>query len=268
MDFRIDHDYHIHSYISDCSSDPEQSMDRILKYGMDNGFKHICITDHFWDSAVSGANDWYKPQNYDHIKQCLPLPQDEKTKFHFGCEAEVDMNNRIGISDELIDKFEFIIISTTHMHMTGFTVDEKDSSVERRAFLYLERIRKLMEKDLPFEKIGVAHPTCAEVYRKDNFSDHLEMFDILTDDELKCVYTLIAKKKAGFEINIPFHLYKTDEERQKAIRPYILAKECGCKFYLGSDAHHPDALDSAYDNFSLITELIGLDEEDKFRIFK
>ena len=152
--------------------------------------------------------------------------------------------------------------------MTGFTVDEKDSSVERRAFLYLDRIRKLMEKDLPFEKVGVAHPTCAEVYRKDNFSDHLEMFDILTDDELKCVYTLIAKKKAGFEINIPFHLYKTDEERRKAIRPYKLAKECGCKFYLGSDAHHPDALDGAYDNFSKIVNLIGLTEEDKFRVFE
>ena len=81
------------------------------------------------------------------------------------------------------------------------------------------------------------------------------MFDILSDNELKEVYTLIANKKAGFEINMPFHLYKTDEERTKAIRPYILAKECGCKFYLGSDAHHPDALDGAYDNFSKIVKL-------------
>ena len=178
------------------------------------------------------------------------------------------MNNRIGISDKLIDNFEFIIISTTHMHMTGFTVDEKDSSAERRAYLYLDRIRKLMEKDLPFEKIGVAHPTCAEVYRKDKFSDHLEMFDILSDNELKEVYTLIANKKAGFEINMPFHLYKTDEEKQKAIRPYRLAKECGCKFYLGSDAHHPDALDRAYENFSEIVNLIELKEESKFKIFK
>ena len=32
MKFRIDHDLHIHSLLSECSSDPEQTTENILKY--------------------------------------------------------------------------------------------------------------------------------------------------------------------------------------------------------------------------------------------
>ena len=36
MSFSIDHDYHIHSVLSACSNDPEQSTQNILQYALDN----------------------------------------------------------------------------------------------------------------------------------------------------------------------------------------------------------------------------------------
>ncbi|MBP3370026.1 MAG: PHP domain-containing protein [Clostridia bacterium] len=57
MKYAIDHDYHIHSMLSSCSNDPEQSTERILQYAKENGLKKICITDHFWDERVDGASD-------------------------------------------------------------------------------------------------------------------------------------------------------------------------------------------------------------------
>ena len=51
-EFLIDHDYHIHSYISPCSGDPGQTPAYIAKYAADHGITDICLTDHFWDERA------------------------------------------------------------------------------------------------------------------------------------------------------------------------------------------------------------------------
>ena len=47
MKYIIDHDLHIHSCLSACSGNPAQTPAAILNYARANGFKHICLTDHF-----------------------------------------------------------------------------------------------------------------------------------------------------------------------------------------------------------------------------
>ena len=96
MRYVIDHDYHIHSHLSACSSDPGQTTQAILNYAVRSGMKQICIADHYWDSAVDGASDWYQPQNFDHISKSKPLPQDESCRFLFGCETDMDRFFTIG----------------------------------------------------------------------------------------------------------------------------------------------------------------------------
>ncbi len=63
MRYVFDNDLHIHSTLSSCSSDPAESTERILAYGVANHLKTLCLTDHFWDDAVPGASGWYAPQN-------------------------------------------------------------------------------------------------------------------------------------------------------------------------------------------------------------
>ena len=92
MKYIIDNDLHIHSKISSCSNDPDQTKERILRYAEENGLRTICLTDHFWDEAVDGASDWYQPQNYKHISTSIPLPQVENVRFLFGCETELNKN--------------------------------------------------------------------------------------------------------------------------------------------------------------------------------
>ena len=104
MKFAIDHDYHIHSHISICSDDPEQSNERILKYAEDNGLNKICLTDHFWDESIPARCGFYNKQGFEHIKKALPLPQSENVKFLFGCEAEMDRSFNVGVSEKLYDK--------------------------------------------------------------------------------------------------------------------------------------------------------------------
>jgi len=52
------------------------------------------------------------------------------------------------------------------------------------------------------------------------------------------------------------------------LRMFHVAKQCGCKFYLGSDAHERWSFDGVYDVFERAINHLGLEESDKFEILK
>lgn len=257
MKFRIDHDLHIHSMLSTCSSDPEQTAAAILAYGEQNGYSTLCLTDHMWDSAVPGASKWYLPQTFAHISATLPLPQSEKTRFLFGCETDMDRHFTIGISPSVVEKLDFIIVPTTHLHMNGFTL-EGDEGAEERAALWSSRFDALLDSDLPFHKVGVAHLTTGLIWK----GRSAEVLEKITDDEYHRLFEKASKKGIGIELNM--QLPKMDERTaQLNLRAYRIAKEEKCRFYLGSDAHHPRNLEAAPKIFEMIVDLLDLTEDDK-----
>ena len=263
MKFIIDHDLHLHSQLSLCSGNPEQTPKALLEYAKGLGLKHICLTDHYWDEAVPGASDWYKIQNYEHLAMALPLPFEDGITFDFGCETDFDKYMTLGISKEALDKFDFIIVPTSHLHMTGFTIEESMKSAKERAKFYMERNHALLDMDLPFEKIGLAHFTCTLMDRGgDEKSDVI--LDMITDAEFSEFFTRAASKGIGIELNTP--LIKSSDDSE--LRPYKIAKACGCKFYLGSDAHTPNELLGALARFEAITSALDLTEDVKFAVVK
>lgn len=194
-----DHDLHIHSHLSLCSSDPEQTSGRILSYAKENKLKTVCVTDHFWDETIKDVSPsgWYAKQNYEHVSSSLPLPEDDTVRFLFGCETELDMHLNLGISLKTIEKFDFIIIPTTHLHMTGFTISEEDAnSNQRRAELWVKRFDALLNMDLPFHKIGIAHLTCP-LLAKRTPEDHLLVLDMICDSVLSELFSRAAKCGVG-----------------------------------------------------------------------
>lgn len=257
MRFVIDHDLHIHSRLSLCSNDPGQTADAILAYGVKNGLKTLCLTDHMWDPAVPGASGWYASQPYERTCEALPLPQADGVRFLFGCETDQKMDNVIGVSPAVMEKLDFIIIPTTHMHMGGFTVRGDEDAAER-AKLWCSRLDAVLDMDLPFHKIGIAHLTCSLIYT----GHYLEVLTAIPDAEYHRLFAKAAEKGAGIELNFP-SLSLTDEDRGIVLKPYRIAKEEGCRFYLGSDAHHPAGLDAAIANFENIVALLDLTEDDK-----
>lgn len=266
MRYIIDHDFHIHSRLSSCSSDPEQMTERILKYASENGFNKICISDHYWDSAVSGASDWYQSQNFDHIKASLPLPQSDSCKFLFACETDMDKNFRLGIPKERYDDFDFIIVPTTHLHMTNFTYLPEEDNVKDKARLYVQRFEAFLDSDLPFHKTGIAHLTANLILAKND--EYFKVLDSIDDATFKRLFARCAELGCGVELNIHLHQIADEKLAQTIIRPYLIAKEQGCKFYLGSDAHHPYELDEARERFERIIDILDLSEDDKFHIGK
>ncbi len=266
MRYLFDHDLHIHSKTSLCSNDPLQTSERILLYAKQNNLKTICLTNHFWDENVkSELTDFYKKQNFAHVIAEKPLPKADGIDFLFGCETELDKNLALGISKENFDKFDFIVIPTTHFHITDFAISESVKTPEQKARCWFERFNAVLDADLPFYKIGFAHLTCALMdSSRDNY---LKILELLDEKSLRSVFTKAAKRGVGIELNsgdMSFSLAEAD----KVLRPYKIAKEEGCKFYLGSDAHHPFALDGAKAVFERAINMLDLEESDKFTIKK
>ncbi len=260
--FIIDHDLHLHSQLSLCSNDPAQTAQALLDYGVREGLADICVTDHYWDENVPGASSWYAAQDFAHITPILPLPQSENCHFHFGCEIDMDMFCTLGISDKMLDAFEFIIVPTSHLHMTGFTIAPEDTSVERRAELYLQRNHALLDMDLPFGKIGLAHFTCSLMARNCEGSRD-DILNAITDAQYAELFARVAKSGMGVELNVNLN----DPQSADTMRPYRIAKSQGCKFYLGSDAHHPTGIAGARARFEAVIDALDLTEQDKFRPF-
>ena len=257
MRFVADHDLHIHSSLSLCSGDPEQNPAALLAYGEQFGLRTLCLTDHMWDPAVPGAMRWYASQPYERCKSALPLPQSDKVRFLFGCETDMDRNHVIGVSRATAEELDFIVIPTTHQHMPGFKLDGREDARERAA-LWVERFDALLDADLPFEKAGVAHLTCRTIYEERTH----EVIALIPLEEMHRLFEKAARRGIGIELNFPAE-NAAKSEAQIMLLPYRIAKEEGCKFYLGSDAHHPAKLAAAKKNFEEIIDLLDLSEDDK-----
>ncbi len=263
MRFIADHDFHIHSTVSPCCHDEKQTPQAILDYAIKNGLNKICLTNHLWDESVESEAEWHEMQRFECLKSVLPLPQAEGVSFLFGAEADMDYNYVLGVSEEALEMLDFITVPTTHMHLAGNTVRKRIETPEEASQIWVQRLDALLTKDLPWHKIGIAHLTCGHIFK----GRTPEVISLLTDDELYRLFSACAQKGAGIELNMKT-LSMSDEEKQILLRPYYIAKDCGCKFYLGSDAHKREALYNAKENFEDIITLLNLTEDNKFLLCK
>lgn len=265
MRYVYDHDLHIHSRVSLCSNDPEQTNERILQYAKDNHLNTICLTDHFWDEAIplAAPSDFYRVQNFAHITKARPLPQAEGIRFLFGCETEMDQFMTVGITKARLAELDFIIVPTTHFHFKDFNIPSSFSTPAQKADFWLKKLHALLDMDLPFHKMGVAHLTCGLI--GDTQEQLLNTLEALPTAALEKVFTKAAKCGIGIELNADDMNY-APQEAETILRPYRIAKGVGCKFYMGSDAHHPDWLEKSPAIFERAIDALELTEEDKFRL--
>lgn len=268
MKYVIDNDMHIHTRLSRCSNDQDQNAQTILEHAKKHGLKTVVVTDHFWDEPVKGLpTTWYQGQDFEHISQIKPLPQADRIKFLFGCETEMTGNLVIGLDKSHFDEFDFIVIPTTHLHMIANVLPLPQGQAlthEHLAKTWIEKLNALLEYDLPFHKVGLAHLTCSLIYRSKT-NEYQKVLDLIPQETLEKIFTKAAKLGVGIEINA--FDFDTEEKRVESVfRIFRTAKQCGCKFYLASDAHHPEDLEKSIAAFNYAIDALELTEENKFTL--
>ena len=264
MKYVIDNDLHIHTRLSICSQDEGQTPAAILQYAKARGLKRICVTDHYWEAGIpcdTVVNWWYEKQNFDYIAQSLPLPQDDEVEFLFGCETDTDSVDTVGVNKARWNDFGFIIVSTTHFqHMDG--PGWQDKSPQAVANRWVSRLDALLNAELPFKKTGIAHLACGLI---DNRSREacLAALESIPTAEMESLFTKAAQLGVGIELNAGDMCFAPQEE-DTILRMFRIAKACGCKFYLGSDAHGRESFAHVDEIFERAIDLLDLQESDKF----
>ena len=262
--FVYDQDLHLHSQLSSCSNDPGQTPARILQYAEEVGIKTLCLTDHYWDASIPTKSNWYRPQDFDHIASSRPLPQKDGIRFLFGCETDMSMDFTLGIPESRFDDFDFIVIPTGHLHMSENIAPEDRASTDARARLWTERMEAVLDKDLPFHKVGLAHPACC-LLAPSSREAYLETLEKIPTADMERVFGKAAALGVGIELNSD-DMNFSDAETDMVLRMFRIAKAAGCKFYTASDSHHPDYFSKCPAIFERAIKLLDLKESDKFII--
>ena len=107
------HDLHLHTTISRCAREgatPEAYMEIAKKRGM----KTLGFANHVWDTAISPAiNDFYAGQDMAPILE-MELPKENGLRILRGCEAELDKNGVLGLSEEAAKKLDYVLCVHSH----------------------------------------------------------------------------------------------------------------------------------------------------------
>ena len=262
MIFPIDHDLHAHSGLSACSADPDQTPAEMLRRAKANGYTLMAVTDHMWDNLVPDPSDWYRPQDVEHISQALPLPQDDEVKMLFGCETEYCGGKKLGLHPSHYDLFDMIVIPPNHFHMKNFTRPACYDTEEKVADLLTERLEELLLIDLPWKKVGIAHLVSGLTFTE---GDENLVYELVDEKRFRAAMRSFAKKGAGIELNLASFPPTWKEHEHAKLRMFRMAKEEGCRFYLASDAHHPNDLTRVPTRAQSVVDALGLTGEDLFR---
>ena len=97
--------------------------------------------------------------------------------------------------------------------------------------------------------ISIAHP----FQPVGSFDLRPQMLDLIADNTYGELFEMAAARGIGLEINGAV-------EAPECYRMFGIAKECGCKFTVGSDAHTPEHIGKIFNNDKL-TDALGITEE-------
>ena len=146
---------------------------------------------------------------------------------------------------------------------TNFSDSAFQENVLTGWILWVKRLDVLLGMDLPFYKIGLAHITCSLIAPRRE--EYIEVLKLIPKKEMERLFKKASNVGIGIELNA--HVFDfSEEDADIALLPYKIAKDCGCKFYCGSDAHHPEHFDITKPMIEKAIDLLQLTEDDKFHI--
>lgn len=266
----INHDIHNHTYLSRCGKD-DATVENYIKNVKKHGIRLLGFTDHMWDDSFDGWQNifegenvsvpFYEGQNVPHVLQtrkALEGLDTEGIKILVGAEVEYDPNRRdLAITAENAEKFDYLIFPNSHTHMT---MPREYYADKRKMCEFMVRVfMDIMDSPLRGKLVSMAHPFCAVCCP---FGYEI-LLGMISDEEYKRCFGACAENGIAVEINLSkVRNYSVDDIiRSNLIRPFRIARECGCKFTFGSDSHTMWHSDN-FKDFYVVSQILGLTQED------
>ena len=258
---KIQHDVHMHTYLSRCSNDPEFLPPAIIEKSKANGIKVLAFTDHFWDKTMPGwDNDFYRTQDFEHVQKIHKMMPEkiEGINILFGCETEYCGNGLISISKETAAKFDHVLVPTNHYLMDFANENNLTTPVQLAAEL-VKRFKEVLSFDVA---TGICHPFLPLGFME--IGD--KILNSMSREELDECFSMAKEKNVSIEINSCTFANNYDRGTDgftddSFMRIFSIAKEAGCKFHFGSDAHSLSDIDRLQ-KLEKYLDLLNITQED------
>ena len=226
------HDIHIHTSLSACAR-PDAAYEAYCRSAVERKLQVLGFTDHLWDHAVPGWNEWYAPQDIEHVTKLLdeirnkPFPE---LKVYFGCETEYFGKGLVGLHRDNSALFDYVLVPPHHFH-TPAVRDPQITELDKLVSLFISRFMEVCA--IPFA-FGIAHPFVPLGLA----GREAEVLKALPEKLLIECFTAAQESDKSIEINSACinSLYQKGalEYYENILR---IAADCNCKFHLGSDSH-------------------------------
>lgn len=233
-------DLHVHSNISPCAA-RESSVKAHLEAAVAGGLDTIGFSNHLWDDAIPGSNDWYRPLNVDHLMkirdEIAGLEDTYGLRILVG--AEVEAPGFLALTAEHAKLFDYILVSCSHLHHPALMTGLKAETPEDVRLILVERFLKTVaeaaDMDVPASVCHPFHPLGHSI------EVEAEAVNGITDRMLAEILSFAAHKNVAIEAH--WATMKTGGENGEvaahSARFLRIAREVGCRFTFGSDCHVP-----------------------------
>lgn len=250
-------DLHLHTNLSACAPF-ETTLKTYLEHCGDERLYKIGITNHL-----------YEDKGIDHILQIKneihSLPKDLPIQILVGCEAEIYYGQKPTLTKKDASQLDYVLLAPSHIfnqlhHYKNLDLTTSDKIRE----LIIENFKQACYQDfgVPTAICHPLYPICAP--------NQQEILDGMTDAQLAECYTLAAQHDKSIEIHACLYRNTVTLDEEGLSPSYIhmlsIAKECGCKFHFGSDAHEPQAFINKHGLLQRAAERAGICEDDLWHL--
>lgn len=237
-----DHDLHIHTYLSACCNDKaHQTPHNILQRAMDLGLNTIGFADHVWVHPELTPNSWYQSQDARQIENLrLDLgKEDFPLRILVGCEAETVAPGKFGITPDFAESLDFVLLACSHDPECLPSSRTPRAVADRLMCFFRSAVQSGLADAIP-------HPFFQPGY--------LEIYDAtiaaISDEEFLDVFGMAARRGVALEITTAFlppskggFPLRSEWTLDTPLRMLSLARQAGCHFIFGSDAHELGDMD-------------------------
>lgn len=270
---KITQDIHIHTYLSPCA-ESNATPQFYIDNAAERGLQLIGFADHMWDNG-NGYGIASAERHRQNFAKIIKIKDDlaacripDGLRVLVGCESDFTQNNTMGISREIAAELDFVLVAQSHTHFPEVCPPSIQEDRVACGRFSLEAFKRLMKHPNADLITAVPHPMGTH-YVGNGDSDILAA---IHDSEFREAFLLAAEKEIGIEINACIMMfacqeaeidgYHTEELRNlQYYRMLRIAKEAGCKFTFGSDAHSQGAV-AHFRYAQAMADALELTEED------
>jgi len=260
---KLNHDLHLHTYLSACCSAKDRHRPAaILALAEEMGVETIGFSDHIWMNPHVQPSEWYRPQDASHIQKLREDLQevDSTMRVLVGCEADTVSPGKFSITPEFASELDHVLLACSHFHMTDFVEQPESRTPQALARHMLKFFNSAVRSGLA---TSIPHPLFPIGY--------LEIYDAavgsIPDAEFFDVFSYARECNVALEITTAFLIGEQQGlfSLNTPLRYLAIAKETGCKFTLGTDAHSPEE-QRRLPELDKIIQAMNLSENDFLRL--